>query len=113
MSPALAQPDKVVVLIGGNDVLSRVSKSRRRFLGAWKRFPREPWPAWYEENWRRIVRDLTSRTGARVALGSLQPVGEDSKSQDPFQKQLNQLVREYSAIVERVAREEGVVYIPF
>jgi lysophospholipase L1-like esterase len=108
-----SHPDKVVVLIGGNDVLTRVSKTLRRFLGVWKRFPREPSPEWCEENLRRIVRDLTSRTGARVALCSLQPIGEDPNSQDPFQKQLNQLAREYSGIVGRVAREEGVVYVPF
>src|SRR5262249_32073987 len=106
-------PDKVVVLIGGNDVLARASKKVRQFLGAWKHLPHEPSPEWYEENLRRIVRELKSRTGARVALCSLPPVGEDPNSQDPFQKQLNQLVPEYSAITRRVAREGGAAYVPF
>jgi lysophospholipase L1-like esterase len=113
--PAMVRshPDKVVVLIGGNDVLTRVSTKLKRCLRAWKRFPREPSPEWYEENLRRIVRELRSRTGARVALCSLQPVGEDPNAPDPFQKRLNQLVQAYSGVVQRVAREERVVYIPF
>ena len=75
-------------------LLNEVPALALRFLRAWKRFPHEPSPEWYEENLRRIVRELKSRTGARVALCSLQPVGEDPKSQDPFQKRLNQLVQE-------------------
>src|SRR5262249_27437584 len=46
-------------------------------------------------------------------LCSLQPMGEDPDSLDPFQKRLNQLVHEYSGIAQRVAREEGVMYLPF
>jgi len=39
--PAVLQsrPNRVIVLIGANDVLTRASKKLRRFLGAWKRFP--------------------------------------------------------------------------
>jgi lysophospholipase L1-like esterase len=106
------RPDKVVVLIGGNDVLTRVSRTLRRFLGAWKRFPREPSSAWYEENLRRIVRETKSRTGARVAACSLVPIGEAPESPEPLQQEINRLLGEYRGIIERVAREEGVTYLP-
>jgi len=113
--PAVARcnPDKVVVLIGGNDILTRASKKLRRFLESWKRFPHEPTSGWYEENLRCIVRGLKGRPGTTVALCSLQPMGEDPNSQDPFQSRLNELVHDYSEIVQRVAREESAAYIPF
>jgi lysophospholipase L1-like esterase len=106
-------PNKVVVLIGANDVLTRASKKLCRFLAAWKRFPRDPSSEWYEENLRQIARELKSRTAASVALCSLQPFGEDPTSHDSFQKRLNELVEEYSGIVQRIAQEETVTYIPF
>src|SRR5262245_32194610 len=56
-----SHPDKVVVLVGGNDVLTRLSRKLRRFLRAWKRFSQEPSPEWYEDNLRRIARELKSR----------------------------------------------------
>lgn len=111
--PAVAQckPDKVVVLIGGNDILTSASKKLRKCLGVWKRFPREPSPEWYEENLRGITHELSGRLGVTVALCSMQPLGEDPSSQDDFQRLLNDLVRNYSGIVQRVAREEGVVVV--
>jgi lysophospholipase L1-like esterase len=113
--PAVARcnPGTVVVLIGGNDILTLASRKLRRFLAGWKRFPHEPTSGWYEENLRCIVRELKGRLGTTVALCSLQPMGEDPSSQDPFQSRLNELVHDYSAIVHRVAQEENAVYIPF
>jgi lysophospholipase L1-like esterase len=110
---ARCNPAKVVVLIGGNDVLVRASRKLRRLLGAWKRLPQEPSPEWFEENLRRIVHRVKFRLGARLALCSLQPMGEDPESQNSLQKLLNQLVHDYSGIIQGVAREEGAAYIPF
>ena len=110
---AKSHPEKVIILIGGNDVLSRVFPSLRRFLGAWKRFPQEPSSAWYEESLRRIVTTLGRQTRARIALCSLAPIGEDPHSPNPVQQTLNALVDEYSGIVKRIAGEEHATYIPF
>jgi lysophospholipase L1-like esterase len=106
-------PDKVIVLIGANDALVRASRKLRRFLSTWKRFPQEPSSAWFEENLRRIVREITRETSAKIALSSLGPIGEDLDSQHPFQQLINNLIRDYSAIIQRVAHDEGAKYIPF
>src|SRR5512137_2894794 len=48
-------PDKVVVLIGGGDVLCTLSPSRERACRMWKRLPQKPSAQWYEETIRKIV----------------------------------------------------------
>ncbi|MGC1293751.1 MAG: GDSL-type esterase/lipase family protein [Alloacidobacterium sp.] len=107
------RPNKIIVLIGTNDALTRASPGMRRFLGAWKRMPREPSPQWFEENLRRIAHETLSQTGARVALSSLAPIGEDLDSEHRFQQQINLVIREYSSIIRQIAAEEGTGYIPF
>lgn len=107
------RPDKVVVLIGTNDVLTAIFPHARRLLGTWKRLPQAPSAAWYEENLRQIARRLKSATAARVALCSLAVIGEDPQSTDPAQQEVNQRIDQYSAIVKRLAAEEGVCYLPF
>ncbi len=105
------RPDKVVVLVGGNDVLTRASTKLKRFLGTWKRLPREPSAAWYEDNLRQIARDA-KRSGAEVALCSLVPIGEAPDSGEPFQAEINRLLDEYAGIIQRVSRDEGTSYVP-
>ncbi len=90
----------------------RVSPKLRRFLGVWKRMPREPSPEWFEENLRAIVRRL-KENGITVAVCSLGVVGEDPASTNAVQRQVNDMLREYSGIIGRVASEEAVAYIPF
>jgi lysophospholipase L1-like esterase len=105
------RPDKLVVLVGGNDVLTRVSTKLKRFLGTWKRLPREPSAAWYENNLRQIARDA-KRSGADVALCSLVPIGEAPDSTEPFQAEINRLLDEYAGIIERVSHDEDATYVP-
>jgi lysophospholipase L1-like esterase len=106
-------PDKVVVLIGTNDVVTAIFQNARRFIGNWKRLPQEPTPEWYGENLRQIVRRLKRETNARIALCSLAVIGEDPASTRPTQQEVNRRVEAYSAMIKRVALEEGVSYIPF
>jgi lysophospholipase L1-like esterase len=106
-------PDKVVVLLGGNDVLAIVSRRVRRFFAVFKRLPRAPTPEWFEQNMREVARRLKNETSAWVALCSLPPIGEDPSSSDPFQRELNERVAEYSAMIKAIAQEEGAVYVPF
>ncbi|PYK56154.1 MAG: hypothetical protein DME48_02270 [Verrucomicrobia bacterium] len=105
-------PDKIVVWVGGNDVLALVSNKVRRFLRILKRLPKEESPEWFTENLGEIVRGLKSGTSAKVAVCSLSPIGEDPFSKDPFQKALNQRIEEYSATIKEVARKETVSYVP-
>ena len=44
------QPHKIIVFVGGNDVLALVSRKARRFFRIFKRLPCEPSPAWLRKN---------------------------------------------------------------
>lgn len=109
---AASRPFKVLVWIGGNDVLGLVSPKMRWFLLATKHPPQAPSPTWFEENLLAIVRRLKAQTAADIGLCSLGPIGEDPDSSDPFQAQVNRRVAEYSAIIARTAAAEGCGYIP-
>jgi lysophospholipase L1-like esterase len=100
-------PDKVVVLIGGGDVLCTLSPTRDRIFRIWKRLPQKHSPEWLEENIRQIARKLKNETTARVALCSLPLAGEDPASE------VNRRARDYSMIIKQIADEENVSYIPF
>ncbi len=105
-------PGKVVVLVGGNDVLALVSRKAGRFFRIWKHLPCEPSPEWFHENLRAIAHRLKTEASGTVGLCSLPPIGEDPTSANPFQNQINRRIEEYSAIIREVAREEDVDYIP-
>jgi lysophospholipase L1-like esterase len=105
-------PNKIVVFIGGNDVLALVSTKARRFYRFAKRLPRDPSPEWFRENLQAIASRAKAETAAAVALVSLPPIGEDPMSTNPFQSELNQRIEEFSAIIRRIAEEEGTDYIP-
>ena len=107
-----SHPDKIIILIGGNDVLATVFKNVRRFFMGWKKLPSEPSPDRFRQNLETIVRRLTQETQAKIALSSLQPIGEDPSSTDPTQKELNTLIERYSRIIKEVAATEQVDYIP-
>jgi lysophospholipase L1-like esterase len=104
-------PEKVVVLVGGNDVLALVSRKIRRFFRISKDLPTEPSPEWFRESLRSIARRVKAETSAAVALCSLPPIGEDPLSADPFQSELNRRIEEYNAIIREIAREESADYI--
>jgi lysophospholipase L1-like esterase len=105
-------PTRVLVLIGGNDVLALVSKTARRFFRITKRLPAEPSPEWFRENLRAIAQQLKAEVPPAIALCSLPPIGEDPASADPFQRELNRRIEEYSASIREIAREESVGYLP-
>jgi lysophospholipase L1-like esterase len=102
---------KVVVLIGGNDVLALVSSKARRFFRLAKRLPRDPSPEWFRENLQAIASRAKAETSAAIALCSLPPIGEDPMSTNPFQSELNRRIEEFSAIIKGIAQEEGTEYI--
>lgn len=104
-------PKKMVVLIGGNDVLALVSAKARRFFRLSKRLPRDPSPEWFRENLQAIASRAKAETSAAIALCSLPPIGEDPMSANPFQSELNRRIEEFSAIIRGIAQEEGTDYI--
>jgi lysophospholipase L1-like esterase len=106
------RPGKVIVWVGGNDVLALVSRKVRRCFTAWKRLPRLPSPDWFRENLAEIAHRLKRETAADIGLCSLPPIGEAPDSDGQFQGELNRRIEEYSAIVAAVAREERCFYIP-
>jgi lysophospholipase L1-like esterase len=107
-------PDRILVLVGANDVLAMVFPNVQRFLGGFmKRHSREPSFEWFEENLAAIVTRLRAETRARIALSSLGPIGESPDSTDPNQRRLNELVAEFSATIKQSAAQHGTDYIPF
>jgi lysophospholipase L1-like esterase len=108
-----SRPDKVLVLLGGNDVIALVSKKAGIFFSLFKHLPTKPSPEWFRENLGTIARRLKNESSARVALCSLSPIGEDPTPTDAVQAEFNRRIEEYSVIVQAVAREEGATYLPF
>ncbi len=105
-------PDKVIVALGWNDIVMYYFPHARRFLGGWKRLPSEPTSEWFCENLHAIVRRLKAETSAVIGLTSLSQMGENPTSAVPVQNDLNRLFKQYSEIVQSVAKEESVRYIP-
>ena len=106
-----SDPKKIVVFIGGNDVLALVFAKARTFFRLSKRLPRYPSPEWFRENLQAIVRRVKAQTSSSIALCSLPPIGEDPVSANPFQSELNRRIEEFSAIIRGTAQEEGTDYI--
>jgi lysophospholipase L1-like esterase len=106
-------PDRVIVLIGTNDILASVFPNFRRFTRALKRVPEEPTPAHFKDNLERITHRVQQATRATIALSSVAPVGEALRSDDALQSRLNDLVAAYNGIIGDVARGSGSYYIPF
>jgi lysophospholipase L1-like esterase len=107
------RPDRVIVLIGTNDILADVFPSFRRVARVWKGLRSEPGVDAYRENLTVVARRLRRETNARVALSSLAPVGEDPHSRHPVQVRLNELFAAYSGAVRDVCSREGADYIGF
>jgi lysophospholipase L1-like esterase len=107
------QPDRVIILIGTNDILASVFPNFRRMVRVRKGLPQEPTARRFEENLELITRRLRQETNARIALSSLAPVGEDPHSEDPVQSRLNDLCAAYNGVIREVSSREGTDYIAF
>ena len=114
LDPVLrAAPDRVIVLIGTNDVLASVFPNFRRFARAWKRASEDPSPAQFKDNLELITHRLQQATRASIALSSVAPIGEALRSNDAVQSRLNDLVVTYNGIIADVSHSSGTYYIPF
>ncbi|MBW0011971.1 SGNH/GDSL hydrolase family protein [Mycobacterium sp.] len=110
---AASRPDRVIVLIGANDILANVFPNFRRMARLWKGLRIEPTAERFAENLTGIAQRLRRETDARIALSSLAPVGEDPHSQDPVQSRLNELYATYRDVIRDVSAREGADYIAF
>jgi lysophospholipase L1-like esterase len=106
-------PDRIIVLVGTNDILASVFPNFRRLTKAWKRISDEPSPAHFKDNLELITRRLQEETAATIAFSSLAPIGEALQSDDPVQSRLNELVAAYNSTIAEVSGESGTYYIPF
>jgi len=111
-SVVACRPDRVVILIGGNDVLAAVFQKLRRIYRRRKHLPVEPSAEWFRENVLAIVRRLKADTSARIALASLPQIGEDPNPTGGVQRELNARIAQYRRIIQEIAGEEKVSYIP-
>jgi lysophospholipase L1-like esterase len=107
------RPERVIVLIGTNDIMASVFPNLRRFVRVAKRLSEKPSPARFEDNLNFIVHKLQRGINARVGLSSLAPLGEDPNSRHPVQARLNELIATYNGIIRNVASTRQVHYIPF
>lgn len=99
------RPDYVVVLIGTNDVNALSSQKKLRSYVREQALPQDPDRPFFEKNLREIV-SRAKAAGARVAVMSLPPIGEDLSSRN------NQNIVAYSKSIEHIAGEERVAYLP-
>jgi lysophospholipase L1-like esterase len=108
-------PDYVVILIGGNDVMTsmQVKSTYMRLNQISKNLPQKPTSDWFKENFNAIVTGLKSKTHARIVLISMPTWGENLTSAYPFQSELNKLFAEYTRIIKDVATSQNVSYLPF
>lgn len=107
------RPQRVIILIGANDIMASVFPNFRRFVRVVKRVAEEPSPARFEENLDFIVDRLQREANAKIGLSSLGPLGEDPKSDHPVQARLNELIATYNGVIRNVASTRCTDYVPF
>ena len=99
------RPSHVVILIGTNDVQATLSADSVRQTRESKHLPEDPSLGWYAVCMTEIVTRLKS-AGARVALCSLPPIGQD------LEAPVNVVVREANAELRGVCEATGAAYLP-
>ncbi|MFC1924705.1 SGNH/GDSL hydrolase family protein [Chloroflexota bacterium] len=100
------KPDFITILVGTNDVTAALSPVLARLSLLFRKFPQKPSAEFYRDNMLTMVKILKEKTSAEIALISLPVLGEDLISIP------NQRVKEYNALLEKVAEEELVSYLP-
>lgn len=106
------KPDKIFILIGGNDILAAVFPNVKVFFTRWKHLPHYLSPAGFRQNVESLIKELKEKTSAEIFLISLPQIGEDSTSVNYIQAELNKLYEEYNSILKAIAQKENINYIP-
>ncbi|OLS29829.1 MAG: hypothetical protein ThorAB25_14020 [Candidatus Thorarchaeota archaeon AB_25] len=100
------EPDIVTVLIGTNDANATLSEDTMKSYVRRMMLPREPDSDWFRASLISLVKELKTKTNAKIALLSIPTIGEDSNHPAFFRSS------EYSIIVQDVAKELNVTYLP-
>ena len=103
---ARCNPDYITLLIGTNDAHAmldgRSLKRARRYMMA----AEAPSIEWFEGNLRKIVSHLQEHTGAKIALLSIPPIGEE------LGDLAMGLASRFGQAAKETARRCGVAYLP-
>lgn len=100
------QPDRLVMMIGTNDVISSLMWHVAMFNIVRKRLPQRPTLDQALLNVTRLVRMFKAGTKAKIGLASIPVLGEDLLS-IPMKR-----VQTYNAGLQRIAAMEKVTYLP-
>ncbi|GAB4484611.1 MAG: hypothetical protein OHK0045_00560 [Raineya sp.] len=100
------QPDFVSILIGTNDANATYGKHNQQVYSKLKKLPHPPSLFWYEENLQKIIERLQKETSAKIALISMPLIGET------LDHQIHQHLKEFVAVVKKVAHQKQVAYLP-
>lgn len=100
------EPNIVTVLIGSNDANASMAESNKKSYVRRMKLPRDPDIDWYKESLVSLVKKLQKRTSAKIALLSIPTIGEDPNNPAFIRSS------EYSKIVQDVAKEMDVAYLP-
>lgn len=100
------RPNKVVIMIGTNDVRATLDPSSGETRRKVKELPEAPSIELFATNLKRIVTDLQKHVGAHVALCSLPPLGQDLEST------ANELIRDFNAVIATVSDATTATYLP-
>jgi lysophospholipase L1-like esterase len=103
------KPNHINILIGTNDIVAQTRPLKKS--DNYIKFKKIEWGTQpsiesYEANLRQIIIRLQKETTASISLMSIAMIGEDLRH--PIAK----TVANYNQIVQKIARETGVAYLP-
>lgn len=94
LAPAISEdPQLVTLLIGINDVHSNISKAE------------------FSRNYENIVKQLKTKTKARIILISLPFIGTDSLLLPPYNSYLRARTASFNEVIEEIAEKNNLSYI--
>lgn len=103
---ARCNPDCVTILIGTNDAHAMIDRGSLKRARRYITSAESPSVESFAENLRKIVSRLQERTGARIALLSIPPIGEE------LGDHAMGIASRFRRAAEEVARGCGVAYLP-
>lgn len=99
-------PAYVILLLGTNDANATLSQENARMYMKDKGLPEKPTKEWFERNLSDLISSIKIETSAKIAILSLPVIGEKLDSMEI------QTTREYSAIVQSLANNNTITYLP-
>ncbi|MFX1507455.1 MAG: SGNH/GDSL hydrolase family protein [Promethearchaeota archaeon] len=103
------KPDFATVLLGTNDANGSISVRTAKQYEKIKGVPKNPqfWKETrFKEDLGKIILELKQKTKAKIAVISIPPLGEKPET-IPFERAVS-----YSNVIEEVAKEHNVSYLP-